>query len=128
MSKVEEKAVELLDKLDSLATQYTPEVIDGATSAVTVTAIGELIWGVIGLLSAYLIFRAGKSLTAFLVKKKEEDGYWSMWEIGFGMSSGITIFACTILTLTSVFGLFNIWNWVAIYNPELALAHRILGL
>ena len=129
MSKdIETKTVELLDKLDALATQYTPEVIDGATTAVTVTAFGNLLYGLLGLLACYGLWWLAKNATEYCRKKKDDGGFMSNWEIPLAISFMGGGVACGALAVSSVFALFDLWNWVAIFNPQLAMAHRVLGL
>lgn len=128
MSELETKTVELLDKFDALATQYTPTVIDGAVTAVRVTAIGDLVWGVFGLACAFIAWWLTKNFSLYARKKKDEGGYMSDWEIGIAIGMAAGILSSGIIVATSVGALFNVWNWVAIWSPELAMAHRVLGL
>ena len=128
MADLEQKTVEILDKLDALATQYTPEVVDGAIAAVQVTGVGNIIWGLAGAVCAYLCWWLSRNFTQYARKKKQEDGYMSDWELGIAIGFGAGIFFTGLMAMLSVVYLFDIWNWVAIFNPKLALAHRILGL
>jgi hypothetical protein len=129
MSKdIETKTVELLDKLDALTTQYTPEVIDGAVTAVTVTAIGELVYGLLGLVACYGLWWLTTHATEYCRNKKDEGGWGSDWEIPWCVSWVIGGIVCGAFATNSIWALFNVWNWVAIFNPELAMAHRVLGL
>ena len=125
---IETKAIELLDKLEALATQYTPEVIGAAEAAVRVTAISHLVYGVAGLLAAYGAGVLSVKLTRYFVRKENESDGWNDWSFGYIMSSIGGVIAGTIFALASVFRLLDLWNWVAIFNPQLALAHKILGL
>ena len=125
---IETKSVELLDKFEALATQYTPEVIDAAEAAVRVTAISNLVYGVIAIATACGTCFLATKATSFFIKRREEDGPWSDWEIGIVLSAIIGVVSGTVFTLSGVTGLFSLWNWVAIFNPQLALAHKILGL
>ena len=127
MSELENKTVEILDKFDALATQYTPAVIDGAVTAVQVTAIGDLARGIFGLACAFATWWLSKNFSQYARKEKTDD-YMSDWEIGIAIGMGAGILSSGIIAVTSVALLFDIWNWVAIWNPELATAHRVLGL
>ena len=128
MSELENKTVELLDKFDSLATQYAPTVIDAAVASVQVTAIGNLVWGVFGLVCAFTTWWLSKNFSKYARKKKNDNGYMSDWDVGMTIGASVGILSSTIIAVTSVASLFNIWNWVAIFNPELAMAHIVLGL
>lgn len=50
------------------------------------------------------------------------------WEIGWAPGLGAGGITAGIIALISVWSLFDVWNWVALFNPKLALAHRVLGL
>lgn len=128
MKGLEQKTVELLDKLDKLATQYTPEVVDSAVSAVQITAINNLIYGVVGLFCAVICWWLAVNFSKFCRKKKQEGGWGCDWEISFALSFYVGGMVCSIIAIISIWDLFNLWNWIAIYNPKLALAHRLLGL
>lgn len=117
MKDVEQKAVEILDKLDALATQYTPEVVDSALGAVTVSAIGNLITGVVLLLIAAGIAWACRRYWEALVEAADEP-----FVVVFGSLASLAPGVAGTATLLDV------WNWVATWNPQLALAHKILGL
>lgn len=128
MSNLENKAVEILDKLDALTTQYAPDVIEKATTAVTVTGVHNLVNSLVGFIALYGVWFATKKLTAYMVKRKQEDGYMSDWEIGYTLAYGIGGVVCVIIAMANVWTIFDVWNWTAIFNPELAMAHRVLGL
>ena len=128
MSNLENKAVDLLDKLEALTTQYAPDVIDKAVHAVAMTGISNLVNALVGLLALVFVWYATKKLTVFFMKKKEEDGYLSDWEVGYTLSYLAGAIICVSIGLTNIWTLFDVWNWTAIFNPELAMAHRVLGL
>ena len=128
METLEQKAVELLDKLEVLATKYTPEAIDAAASAVTVTAAGNLLLGIAGIGAAIFAWWVTKNFATYCRSKYQEDGWASDWDLGWRFGLGIGGIISGILALISVPYLFDVWNWVALFNPKLALAHRILGL
>jgi len=128
MEGLEQKTVELLDKLDKLATQYTPDVVESAVSAVQISAISNLIYGVVGLFCVVICWWLATNATRFCRKKKQDGGWGSDWEIGVALSFYVGGLVCSIMTVISIWDLFNLWNWIAILNPKLALAHRILGL
>lgn len=128
MSDLEQKAIEMLDKIEAIAENYAPEVSELALQAVRVSAIGELLYGLISIISVPVIFVVGTRAAAFFKEKKKEDGMYSSWEVGIGMSFICTIIGCSVFAISGIQVLFNVWNWVAIFSPELALAHQITGL
>lgn len=128
METLEQKAVDLLEKLEALATQYTPGVFDAATAAVTVTAFGNLLSGFVGIGAAFFTLWVTKNFATFCRRKRDEKGWMSDWDIGWTLGLGVGSITSTVLALCAIPALFNVWNWVALVNPKLALAHRVLGL
>ena len=128
MADLEVKAVEILDKLDSLVTQYTPDIIEGATSVVQISAVGDLVQGLFMTLGAcFLVWLTYKSAMYF-EKKKKEGAPYNSWEIGIFLSYIVGGFISFVLVTAGIGAILEIWNWVAIWNPKLALAHKVLGL
>jgi len=128
MSDLETKTVEILDKLDALTTQYAPDVIDKAVTAVSMTGIHNLVNSLVGFIALYGAWFATKKITAYFIKRKKEDGCMSDWDIGYTLSYIIGGLVCFIIAMANVWTIFDLWNWTAIFNPELAMAHRVLGL
>jgi len=128
MSKIEDKAVDLLDKLDNLAMQYTPEVMDAALGAVSMSAISELMTTVAMLLVAGIIAAASRWFWKFAIRKEEECERCNDWDGARAVGTTCSIFVISILSVVSIFRLVDVWVWTAIFNPKLALAHQILGL
>jgi len=128
MSELETKTVEILDKLDALTTQYAPDVIDKAVTAVSMTGIHNLVNSFAGFIALYGAWFATKKITAYFIKRKKEDGYMSDWEIGYTLSYLVGGLVCFFIAIFNVWTIFDVWNWTAIFNPELAMAHRVLGL
>ena len=128
MKDLETKAVDILDKLDALTTQYAPNVIDNALQAVAATGISNIVSAIVGLIVAYLVWFATKKLTTFFVQRRAKDGCYSAWGAYCTMSYIVGGVICIILVIVNACSILDIWNWIAIFNPELAMAHRVLGL
>ena len=128
MSELENKAVDILDKLEALTTQYAPDVVEQATHAVVVTGVSNLVNSIVGFAALYYAWLATSKLVSFFVRRKEAEGYWSDWEIGYTLAYITGVLTCYTIAMASVWPIFDVWNWVAIFNPELAMAHKILGL
>jgi len=128
MSDLEAKAVEILDKIEAITTNYAPDVAEAALAVVRISAMQDLVTAVIGLVLMVCGFFGFRWAINFCLRKKEEDGYWSDWEIGY---MGLSVLAI-VLGIAGVFdvviGFSNVWMWTALFNPELALAHKISGL
>jgi len=127
MSDLETKAVEILDKLEAITENYAPDVAQAAVTAVKISAIGEII-GVFILLSVLIAgFYGTKRVCTYFddLHKEDRNAMWS--ECGF-----VTYLISGIIGLVLAFGVIftigDIWVWTALFNPELALAHKITGL
>jgi len=128
MSDLESKAVDILNKMEALTTQYAPDVTEAAFMAVRVSGIGNLISCVAMILLGSIAILLSIKFKEFCDKKNEECEYASDWDFIGGL---IFIAGACIGGLSALLGaicLFDIWMWTAIFNPELAMAHKILGL
>lgn len=118
---IEQKSVEILDKLDKLATQYTPDVIDSAITSVQVTAIGNLLFGVIHVI--------GLIISYFLFKKYKKEVSSPTMEPELIAAQFVLFVVVAVISIIGVISIyFDIWNYVSIINPKLGLAHKVLGL
>lgn len=119
MSKLEDKAVELLGKLEDLSTEYAPEVIDAAAASVQVTAAQQLVYGVVWLIVGLIcVWGVKKAYT-------NPDGFTE------GGACVVIVVGCVVSFVSIIMVIFNLtdlWTYVALINPKLALAHKILGL
>ena len=124
MSDTDTVITDLITKLDVLATQYTPDVIDTVLAAVQITAASNLIGGTFALFFCYFLINSLKKQTAKYgdnIDLIDLDTGPFMSLIGKGM--GITLSG-----LIAFFSLADLWQWVALWDPKLGLAHKILGL
>ena len=128
MSDLESTAVSILDKLDSLATQYAPDVVDAAVSSVQVSAVSHLVGGLVAMAGGILALWIATNFANYAKAKKDKGGYMSDWEIGVAISFVAGGLGGAILFLVCISQLFEVWNYVEIFNPKLALAHQMLGL
>ena len=125
MSKnVEEKAVELLDRLDNLVTQYAPEVYGTAVEVVRMSGLTEIVWGLFGICFMIMAFL----LVKWLWRVVERDDDPTEMEMGFLVIGGVLSLFLTVGGIIHAAGLFHLWNWVAVFDPELALARKVLQL
>ena len=118
---IEDKAVELMEKLDKLATEYAPDVIDSAIEVVRVSGFGSLIYGLLAVGFIFSLWLAYKKIKSYEIDSAYEEPIWG----GFFL---VSIVGGVISVVVIIETLFDIWTWVAIFNPKLALAHQILGL
>ena len=123
MSNLEKTTAELLAKFDNILTQYTPAVIDAAEGAIQVSAISNLVGGV---LIAFLTYFTIKSILSDLKKAENPDIFdWATQPFLFFMVKGVI---AAIGAPLAFFTLIEVWHWISLFNPHLGLAHKILGL
>ena len=127
MSDLETKAVDLLDKLEALATNYAPDVAEAAVAAVRITAIGELILAVLFLGLVITCAYVAKKSYLFCSSKYAEPKFSGPEAIS-SISLAVSVAIGVAATLNFFVTITDIWVWTAVFNPELALAHKITGL
>lgn len=128
MSKLEDKAVDTIGKLETfagklvdLSKQYAPDVWNLARQVARIEAIQTLVYGFVWLVIASLAWVAAIKL--FRVAKKDD------WDnpgpiIGMGVGGIIGLFT----TIAACENLLNIYAWVSLWYPELWMAKKVLGL
>lgn len=127
MSELEDKAVDILDKLEAVLTTYTPEVAEVALAAVRISAISDLVYGVAGLVMLIPGFYVSKCVLGIFARKKADrpQDDWGMASVFYTVFVGFFGF---VFFVDGVCTLIDVWLWVGLINPEVALAHKITGL
>lgn len=128
MEGTEQRAVELLDKLDSIATQYAPDVINSAIKVVQVNGLLYIFYGILCIIGCFICVSVTKKLVNTFTELKKSGGYRSDWEVGIAVSYGAGAAVTIVLAICSIRGLCNVWNWIAIFDPKLALANKLFGM
>lgn len=128
MSTREETTITLLNKLSTLTAQYAPEVIDAVVTSVQISAIGDLVMGVVDTIAAYAVWKLSVRLFRYSSAKIAEEGTLSDWTLARSLGTGGLIFLCFVLLISAGGALFDIWTYVGVFYPELALAHQVIGL
>lgn len=126
MDNLEQKAVDLLNKIESLAVDYTPDVYQMAVNVVQAQGIVLIVEGFIYGLAAFVFALISKKSYVFCRKKHDKAGDYSDWDMAGFFIALMCAALAGILMLVSIFNVFDMWNWVAVFNPELALAKEII--
>lgn len=115
---------ELTQLLERLEREWAPEVLELAARIVFWDAVG---WLAIGALCAVVAIVAGRiTIRHYRYVESDEYSYPSdEWRIPVAMGSGII---ATFASLCASFILLNIWNYIALFDARLAVAHRVLEL
>jgi large-conductance mechanosensitive channel len=126
MNEITEQVVDLLTRIEAGLIDVAPEALDLAVNVVRFDAIGELIVGVITLIiGAVAVFWGIKLLNQY---KGSIDKYGFSEEDHKQFFGMVLLFISSIPVILFMVSWFNIWNWVALFNPEFALAKQILGM
>ena len=121
MSTLDDKTVDALVKLEALTSKYEPDAIAVAGASNIATAVA-------GLIFMYLVGFATWKLANLFLSKEKVGGDWGARKLSYAITIGVGGIVCVTLAISSVLELLDVWNWVAIFNPKLAMAHKILGL
>jgi len=127
MEKAEQKIISLLDKFEKLSEQYAPEVVEKTLNAIQVTGAGNLLAGFLCLVICGTIFLITKRFYIYACSQYEKDRF-SSWNLASSISVAFGAALFLIFLIPAFLELGDLWNWVAIFRPDLALAHKILGV
>ena len=126
MEGLEQKAIQLLDKLESVVVDYTPKVVDLALNVVRVDAVGNILLiillGIFSIVVPIVFYKVWSRLNDKCKENKDSDTEMARFFTAFG---GIVSFI--ILIWTFLYSIVSIWGWVGLFYPELALAHKLIS-
>jgi hypothetical protein len=116
---LDDKIAEYIGVISKAAMKAGPQVMQ--------FAIQHEHWCGIGDISIGLFFLVMTFVFLFLLKKNwismiRQDEYAEI-SVAIGIGSAIGATCCLIVACIQ---LLNIWNWVAVFNPKIALFHDIL--
>lgn len=121
MSDLDNKLLEVVTKFDVLATKYTPEALEMAVYVTRVDAIGDIIGVVLfSSLVLFLVFKFKGKIINLLDEGDQPEvliAIYSSLVLGVSLVMSAIVLVCTLL---------NHWVWIAIFDPKLALAHKII--
>lgn len=120
-------ADQALSKLGELVAKHGPEAVDLAAQVVRVNALNTLS-GVIGYGAlAGLTFAALRFALARAKEHQSRDAYDDLPKVGWGFAIAASGVGATGFAWAAAASALNIWAWVALFNPKLALAHQVLA-
>ena len=106
----------LVDKYDALATQLAPEALDLALQSVQIAGIVQIITGIV-LLSIWGVIM---SVCLKLEPESDLDNLYVVKWLSIALSSFILLLPGFLMTI-------DIWGWIAIWRPDLALTNQIIS-
>lgn len=108
---------QLITKYDSLATQVAPDVLEKLLQATSLGGLGYIITGLILLAFwSVLMYIAYRSNPTF------DDMNDNMV-----LQVLVIILSTLVLFLPGMLMAADMWNWIAIWRPDLALTHQIIN-
>lgn len=115
---------EAFNKLADLAMAYGPKAGELGAEVERADAQGNLLraWGAAGIA---IVFGFVASIAAWRLIEAEKANKYSSGEGWFGVLVPCG-FISVIFLLGSLLGILDWWNWVALDNPKLALAHDLM--
>lgn len=127
---LEEKLVDILTQIETVSKTMAPEALNAAIEVTRMNGIIDIVTGiicfVISILTAFAIVKYYK----FCVRKKKEyhaaGNYTIDWDFATNLPCAIIIPITFILLIGSIAQLVDGWNYVAIFEPKLALARSIM--
>jgi hypothetical protein len=133
LDKITDSADAIVAKLGTLADKYGPEVLDAALMVIRLKGVGSVATGLFSAVLTFFALRYGLRLAA---EGKRISNIWWMpetpasapdgtWQIVFGV---VLCCAACAGALISFVCLTDLWTYVAIIEPKLWVAKRLLGL
>ena len=128
---LEEKAVEVLDKtlngvetlsnmLVEIAKQHGAESVDAILTVVQIKGLGSLLYSSVLFFVPIMFFLFYRPMLRWARKYSDVSDYFSNIFLGF------TTAGMGIILSIGMFNIINPWQYVAIVEPKLWIAHEIL--
>ena len=117
MSNEIAKVTDVLVQIETLITQTAPEVLESTIMAVQLSALNTIVGTMICILVIGILSKLSKKAIES-VENEDDQRIFGIFRYIFG---GLLLFA-------AVLPLIDMWLWIAIFNPKLAVIRQILGL
>lgn len=119
MSEIKFDADAALAKLAELAEQHGTPTVKIASDVERISAIGTLGASAIALVIAIVSGNVAEWAVSHVSEVKPDTAIYVVPIV-------ISMIVCLFSLIGGGVELLNIWNWVALVNPKLAVAHRIM--
>lgn len=120
MSKIEDKSIELIEGLEKLTAQYAPDVADAALALTTINGMGNIVFGLFSAVAVFVMYKLIIKLV-HISRNTRDDNTEILCILG-AITLGVGFIIFFIVAMAK---LTNIWNYVAIFEPKLALAYQV---
>lgn len=117
---------ELAEKFAEYTADYGPQVVDLGLNVVRIDGLSALLPAIVIL--ALIMVLARKAYPKLLDFYREQFAIeWRNRSEGLILLSGIAQLPFFVAFIICLVNLLNIWNWIAVFAPELEVARRIIG-
>lgn len=132
MSDLQTKLVEVITQLQSIVKDNAADAVNFGLGAIRIDAIGNIVIGLVCVVSSIIGAIVIKKLIARVHKMMEGKSKHSFG----GEFSDYPEYVISIIIISVILAIASIcaicavlgtWNWVAIFQPKLWLAHQILA-
>ena len=96
--------------------EYGPDVVNAILFVVRINAAQRLL---VSFVAIAVLFAIARSCYKHLKATKDED---------VGMLCLVGLFMCATTAMYPLSQILNLWNWVALFMPEMALIHDAIEL
>lgn len=124
MAEIQFNVDQALAKLGDLVAKHGPDAVNAAAEVQQINGINTLVGGL-----GYAAFGGVAILLAKYCLRRlsgVEDPY-DTGSVGWGAGTAATSALALIMAYATLAALLDVWAWVALFNPKLALAHAILA-
>ena len=118
LTLIDERVLQIAAKLTELGEQYGPDVVDAALMVVRIDAGQEILISIVWLILAVVGYRYSRWAWPRIPDWNDPTFQ--------NVSALLSVTAIPLGLLISALGFVQIWTWVAIFDPKLAVAKRIL--
>lgn len=122
LEKLEDRIVELSEKLEGLTVEHGEQAVDLAASVAQAEAIHSLLWP-----PFLFIPTLALSVISWMCWRKKKAEPSSDWQIGGGAFLGFACLMGSIWLVTMVNNWTSVVLWRAAFDPYFALAAEVLG-
>ena len=107
----------LVEKYDSLATQLAPEVLEKVVQTTQIGGLGNIITG-------FVFFGIWAILMYIAYKLNPEFDDMNGWIVPQVVAM---VIGSLVFFMPACFMILDMWNWVAIWRPDLAITHQVIN-
>lgn len=112
-----EKGRQYIEGLEDLTKTYAPQAVEAGLTVIKIEGYQKIGLGLFSMFFLWIpVVLMGKATQPHRAKA-HSDAAWLVYLLTWG--------GCGFFWVCGLFSLLNIWNWVAIIEPKLWIAHRV---